>query len=148
MYKNILIATDGSDLAAKGLSHGLALAKSLGAAATVVTVTEIWSAMAMAGEARHGNPSPTLEYEKLAAASAQRILNAAMTTAQAQGVAVETLHVADMPPAEGILQAAKSKGCDLIVMASHGRRGVSRLMLGSQAMEVVSYGEIPTLIVR
>jgi nucleotide-binding universal stress UspA family protein len=68
--------------------------------------------------------------------------------AESQGVAVKTVHVADERPADGITKTAADKHCDLIVMASHGRRGISRLMLGSVAMEVVTHSTIPTLIIR
>jgi nucleotide-binding universal stress UspA family protein len=63
-------------------------------------------------------------------------------------VSCETLHVRDSHPADGIIMAASQKGCDLIVMASHGRRGVDRLLLGSQANEVLTRSKVPALIVR
>ena len=64
------------------------------------------------------------------------------------GVSCETLHVKDRRPAEGIIETAKAKDCDLIVMGSHGRRGISRLVLGSQASEVVSHSTVPVLVCR
>lgn len=148
MYKNILIATDGSELAGKGLAHGLALAASVGAAVTIVTVTESWSALQMADEARLGHYDAIGQFERVAKAGAQKILAAAAAAASAKGVQAVTIHVADENPAEGIIDTAKEKGCDLIVMASHGRRGMGRLLIGSQSMEVVSHSTVPTLIVR
>ena len=68
--------------------------------------------------------------------------------AKAAGVSCETVHVKDQHPAEGIIAAAKDKACDLIVMASHGRRGLGRLLLGSQANEVLTHSKVPALIVR
>jgi len=148
MYKNILIATDGSDLATKAVEHGLALAKREDAKVTIVTVTEQWSVLEMAQQAREGRPDPVRQFEAIAAQAATRILDAAAERAKAIGVAADRLHVKDKLPAEGIIDAAKDKGCDLIVMASHGRRGVSRLLLGSQAYEVLTHCTVPALIVR
>jgi nucleotide-binding universal stress UspA family protein len=151
MYKHILIPTDGSELATKGLLHGLALAKNQGAAVTIVTVTELWSALAMTrqiGEGADRYRQSIGRYEEQAATVARTILDKAVKLAQTQGINAETLHVADQHPAEGIIATSKDKGCDLIVMASHGRRGLSRLMLGSQAYEVLSHSTVPVLVVR
>lgn len=148
MYSHILIATDGSELATRGLEHGLDLAKATGAAVTIVTVTEIWSALAMAGEAQRGVPDPVAAYELGATAAAHERLEAGVRLAEAHGVAAEPLHIADSAPAQAIVRAAADKGCDLIVMASHGRRGLRRMMLGSQALEVLTYSKVPVLIVR
>lgn len=148
MYKHILIATDGSELATKALEHGLALAKRDNAQITVVTVTEPWSPLDVAHEVRQGRPDPVGHFEEIAAAAAKRILDGAVQRANAHGVTCNVIHMKDQHPAEGIVAVAKDKGCDLIVMASHGRRGVSRLMLGSQAHEVLTHCTIPALIVR
>jgi nucleotide-binding universal stress UspA family protein len=93
-------------------------------------------------------PSPIAHYEAAATAHAAKVLAAASKQAASQAIACDTVHVADRHPAEGIVATAAAKGCDLIVMASHGRRGVGRLMLGSQANEVVQHSKVPTLIVR
>ena len=148
MYQNILIATDGSDLAGKAVEHGVRLAKKMDAAVTFVTVTELWSALDMAAEVSRGTPNPMKVYEEMAAKSAQGILDAAKTTAQKADIDCETLHVRDRAPAEGIIATANEKGCDLIVMASHGRRGLNRILLGSQTMEVLVYSKVPVLVVR
>ena len=148
MYQRILIATDGSDLADKAVAHGIALAKELKAPICVVTVTEAWSAFQLAELSRMGDTNPIARYEEMAAAAASNILGKAEQLAKAQGVECETLHVQDQHPAEGIIAAAKDKGCDLIVMASHGRRGLNRLLLGSQAHEVLTHSKVPALIVR
>ena len=145
MYKHLLIATDGSELAQKAVDQGLALANALDARATVVYVTEPWAAVAY-GE--YAVAYPPGEYERNAASQAARVLTAAAATAEKAGARCETLHVKDQFPAEGIIQAAKQKGCDLIVMASHGRRGLIRLLLGSQAVGVVTQSSIPVLICR
>jgi nucleotide-binding universal stress UspA family protein len=148
MYKHILIATDGSELAGRALAHGLALAKELKVPTTVVTVTQPWSAMDLAHETRMGNPDPIHQFEAIAAASAKTILDAAAQMAKAAGVACESVHVSGQHPAEGIIATAEKKGCDLIVMASHGRRAVGRMLLGSQVSEVLAHSKVPALIVR
>jgi nucleotide-binding universal stress UspA family protein len=148
MYKHILIATDGSELANRALNHGLALAKEVKAAVTLVTVTQPWSAFDMAHKAREGNRDPLHQFEEIAAASAKSVLDAAGQKAKAAGVACELVHAADQHPAEGIIATAEKNGCDLIVMASHGRRAVGRLLLGSQAVEVLAHSKVPALIVR
>jgi nucleotide-binding universal stress UspA family protein len=145
MYKNILIATDGSELAHKAVVQGFAIAKGLGSKVTVVTVTEPWTAV-VPGEM--GMAFPIDEYEKGAAENANNILALVKREAETAGVTCEIVHVADQFPADGIITTAKDKGCDLIVMASHGRRGLSRLLLGSQANQVVVHSTVPVLVVR
>ena len=145
MFKHILIATDGSELAQKGVEQGLTLAKTVGAKATAVTVTEPIAAM-LVGEVAIALPLD--DYDRAAAADAARILAGVSASAAKAGVACETLHVKDQYPAEGIVEVAKARGCDLIVMASHGRRGLSKLLLGSQATRVLTLSEVPVLVCR
>jgi nucleotide-binding universal stress UspA family protein len=145
MYKNLLIATDGSELADKGVMHGIALAKALGAKVTIVTVSDPWTAY-VTGEV--GASFPIDEYERAREVSASAILAAAAKRAEASGVACEKRYVKDEYPAEGILETAKNEGSDLIVMASHGRSGVQRLLLGSQANKVVTHSKVPVLVCR
>lgn len=145
MFKHLLIATDGSELATKGLRQGVALAKALQAKATIVTVTEPWTAV-VAGEMALAFPPD--EYDRTAAANASTILAEANKIAEIGGITAESLHVKDQYPAEGIVETAKARGCDLIVMSSHGRRGLSRLFLGSQAQRVVTHTDLPVLICR
>src|SRR5262245_49689692 len=128
MFKHILIATDGSELAGKAVETGLALAGQLKAMVTVVTATEPWSTAV--GDAAPAFAFPVDDYEKAAAEGASRILAAAASAAAKQGVACDTVRVSDFP-AEAIIETAKKRVCDLIVMASHGRRGVARFLLGS-----------------
>jgi nucleotide-binding universal stress UspA family protein len=137
VYKQILIATDGSQLATKALEHGLALAKRDNAQVTVVTVTEPWPALEMAQQAREGRADPVGQFEAIAADAANHILDDAAQRSSAAGVACERVHVKDRRPAEGIVATAKDMSCDLIVMASHGRRSISRMLLGSQAYEAI-----------
>ena len=139
MYKRILIATDGSELAAKGVAHGIALAKDLNVPISVVTVTEAWPPFELA---------PIAQYEDMTTTVASNILDKVAQIAESQGVTCELVHVRDQHPAEAIIATAKDKGCDLIIMASHGRRGMDRVLLGSQANEVLTYSKVPVLIVR
>jgi nucleotide-binding universal stress UspA family protein len=145
MYKHILIATDGSELAEKAVKQGLELAKRLGATVTAVTVTEPWP-IAVADGVMVANAIP--EYEHAAAQEASRTLAALGEQARKLGVACATVHVADRYPAEGIIELAKARNCDLIVMASHGRRGLAKLLLGSQATRVLTYSTTPVLICK
>jgi nucleotide-binding universal stress UspA family protein len=91
---------------------------------------------------------PYEEYEKMAAENAARTLSAVAEIAKNMGLACATLHMKDLFPAEGIIGAAKDKGCDLIVMASHGRRGLAKLLLGSQATKVLTLSTVPVLVCR
>jgi nucleotide-binding universal stress UspA family protein len=145
MYKHILIATDGSELAGKAVVAGLALAKEVKAIVTAVTVSEPWTAL-VAGEMGVGFPYQ--EYEEGAAQHAAAILAGVAESAKKTGVACTTLHMPDRFPAEAIVDCAKDKGCDLIVMASHGRRGLSKLLLGSETVRVLTHSSVPVLVCR
>ena len=146
MYKHILISTDGSDVAQKDVDQGLALAKALGARVTLITVTESFPIYASAGA---GWVSTEMaNYDDIQKEHAEKILATAKQAADGLGVTAETLYVPNASPAEAIVEAAKSRGCDMIAMASHGRRGIGRLLLGSQTSEVVSHAPVPVLVVR
>lgn len=145
MYKHLLIATDGSSVSQKAVDHGLALAGMLAAKVTVVTVTEMWSAREMAGS---DGGMKIDKFEAAAATGANKVLAGVSEAAKRSGVACEAIHVPDSAPADGIVLTAKKMGCDLIVMGSHGRRGLGRLLLGSQANSVVTHATIPVLVCR
>jgi nucleotide-binding universal stress UspA family protein len=148
MYHQILIATDGSELASRGVAHGLALAKAHNAPVAVVTVTEDWSPFQMAHDSAQGTRDPVGNYEALARSVAKRVLDRARESASLAKVDCECIHVPDQPPADGILTTAEKIGADLIVMSSHGRRGVQRVLLGNVANEVANRSHVPVLIVR
>jgi len=148
MYKKILIATDGSPASTKAVEQGLALAKATGASVLLVTVTEMWSALDVATAAESGVANPVEQYEALADKSAEKALSAASAIAKSAGVAAETLHVRDSAAAEGVVATAKERGSDLIVAGTHGRRGLNRLFLGSQAQKILQLSEVPVLVVR
>ena len=145
MFKSVLIATDGSELSGKVVAAGLALAKSLGARVVAVTATEPWTQM-MNGEGMAFD-FPIEEYDKACAEHAGRILASVRSAAESQGMECDTRHATDFP-AEAILATAKNENCDLIVMASHGRRGISRLLLGSQTTRVITLSTVPVLVCR
>jgi nucleotide-binding universal stress UspA family protein len=145
MYKHILIATDGSELAGKAVAAGFALARQLEAKVTAVTVTEPWTAL-VSGDI--GIAFPVDEYEKSSSENAAHILASVSKLARKADIECATVHAKDQYPAEGILETARTNNCDLIVMASHGRRGLGRLLLGSQAVKVLTHSMVPVLICR
>lgn len=147
MYKHILIATDGSELASRGLEHGLRMAAATGARATIITVTEPWQSID-AGHVWAGAASLLDEYRTHARETATKILDGAGKRASALGVEHETVYAADVFPADAILKTAEERDADLVVMASHGRRGLNRMLLGSQANSVITHSKIPVLVVR
>lgn len=146
MFKHVLIATDGSDLAQKAVDQGLNLAKALGAKVTVVTVTPAWAAVAPPGLVSIS--VPVEDYIRASQENATSILSSAEAAAKRAGVECTTRHEADQFPADGILAAAEKTGADLIVMASHGWRGLKRLLLGSQTHEVATRSPVPVLVCR
>jgi nucleotide-binding universal stress UspA family protein len=149
MYTNILLSTDGSDVARKGVKHGIALAKALNAKATVITVTEPLEVDYGGGHAGGWIPSPE-EVDRFDAACKEpgKVLDEARAMAEQIGISAELLHVPNAYPATAIIETAKSRGCDLIVMGSHGRRGLRKLFLGSQTSEVLADGSVPVLVLR
>ena len=149
MYKHILIPTDGSEVAQKGVDHGLALAQTLGARVTIITVTEPFPYHASAGAAGWvPMPVDLAGYAEAQKAWADQVLKAAGEAAARQGVNHTLVHVPEAQPAESIISAARNGDCSLIVISSHGRRGLGRLLLGSQTMEVLSHSPVPVLVVR
>jgi nucleotide-binding universal stress UspA family protein len=147
---NILLTTDGSDVAKKGIEHGIALAKALNAKVTVVTITEPLPVDYGSGHASGWIPSvqEVESFDAACKARAGKVLDEARAMAEQIGISAELLHVPNAHPATAIIETAKSRGCDLIVMASHGRRGLRKLLLGSQTSEVLVDGSVPVLVVR
>jgi nucleotide-binding universal stress UspA family protein len=140
MYRHILIPTDGSELAELGVAHGLALAKSLGAKVSVIFVVEPFSEMTgrfLEAAARY------VELRKEQAATA---LDRAANAAKKAGVSCETIQVENVQPHQAIIAAAEEKGCDLIAISSHGRSGLSMLLIGSVTNKVLTQAKIPVLV--
>ena len=145
MFDNVLIPTDGTELSVKAAAYGLQLAKRLGAKATVVTATTPAESI-MVGEVQVVRNREA--YEAKASAQANAILDVVAKLAKQEGVVCETIHARDALPWHAILETAKSKSADVIVMASHGRRGVSALLLGSETQKVLTHSKLPVIVVR
>ena len=140
MYRHILIPTDGSKPAEHGVAHGLALAKSLGAKVSVIFVVEPFSEMTgrfLEAVAR---------YAELRKEQATSELDRAANAAKEAGVSCETIQVQNEQPHQAIIAAAEDKGCDLIVMSSHGRSGLSMLLIGSVTNKVLAHTKTPVLV--
>ena len=148
MYKNILIATDGSELADKAASKGLALAQAVDASVKILTVTEPLSDSEIAAQMEAGHGQAVETYNTLAEDKAKNILSAVASKAKNMDLICKTIHVPARHPAEAIIASANTNECDLIVMASHGRRGFKRLLLGSVANEVITHSTVPVLVFR
>jgi len=149
VYQNIICAIDGSELSTKALRHALALAAKTDGKLTVVTVTEPSVILAPGAEMMMVDTSSIIaDLDKAKEESAKLTLAEAETIAQASNIAITKQYVANSTAADGIIHAAKQANADLIVMGSHGRRGLGRLLLGSQAAEVLSHTDLPVLIVK
>jgi len=148
MYNHILIPTDGSDVAQKGVDHGLSLAKTLQAKVTVILATERFPYYVSGGAGWVATPRDVEGYDARQKEFAEQQLEKVREAAVKMGVPVEVLHVANADPAEAIIETAKARECSLIVMSSHGRRGVGRLLLGSQTSNVLVGSPVPVLVVR
>jgi nucleotide-binding universal stress UspA family protein len=127
MYRHILIPTDGSELAERGVAHGLALAKSVGAKVSLIYVVE--PLLAVTGDFAS-------------------VLDHAASVAGEAGVSCKTIQVENVQPDQAIIAAAEEKGCDLIVMSWHGRSGLSTLLIGSVTNKVLTYAKTPVLVCR
>jgi nucleotide-binding universal stress UspA family protein len=144
MYQHILVPTDGSDISQKAVAHAIALARSIGARLHTVSVSDPFPYAAVS-EIQSVSPQEYLDaQERIAQARIADVVQAA----SAGGVACEGHVVEADHPWEAIIDQARQYGCDLIVMASHGRRGVSALLLGSETQKVLTHTTIPVLIVR
>jgi nucleotide-binding universal stress UspA family protein len=151
MYKHILISTDGSEVAQKGVDQGLLLAKTLGGRVTIIMVTERFPVPVHTGLGAVGwipGPEDLAGYEAGQKKVAQEVLAAVEAAAKELGVPADTVHVPEAYPAEAIIEVANARDCSLIVMASHGRRGLRKLVLGSQTSEVLAHSPVPVLVVR
>src|SRR5262245_38794794 len=142
MFRHILIPTDGSELAEHAVMNGLSLAKFVGAKVTVVNAEEPFA----------GDPfsSETRALEQLAEHKEQveSVLSRAADAAKKVGVPCDTMQVANTEPHQAIIATASDRGCDLIVMASHGRGGLSAVVLGSVTNKVLAHTKIPVLVYR
>jgi nucleotide-binding universal stress UspA family protein len=143
MYKHILIATDGSDLSRKAIEHGVAVAKSIGASVVGTTVSPMAHTFVVDPIVVTETPE---QYRNDCEARAKRYLGVVRDVATAAGVAYEGVHAIDDHPHQAIIATARDKQCDLICMASHGRKGVAALVLGSETTKVLTHSKIPVLV--
>ena len=144
MYKRILVSTDGSEISRKAAASAVALAKSMGAELLTISVKEPFPYSAIS----EMQPVPPQEFfdaqERIARERVQGVVDAA----KAEGVACQAHTVEALHPWEAILDHAKNQNAELIVMASHGRRGLSALLLGSETQKVLTHSAIPVLVIK
>ncbi|MEZ5923493.1 MAG: universal stress protein [Hyphomicrobiaceae bacterium] len=145
MYKRILIATDGSKLAAKAVVEGLRLAQALKSEIVAVMVTSETPGSVVAGPMVVIAPPEAVEQMT---AFTKRTLGDIADGAERLGIPCESVHVTSEIAYRAILETAKTKGCDLIVMASHGHGGLKAAVLGSVTMDVLAHSAIPVLVCR
>lgn len=149
MYRNILLPTDGSRLAAKGVKAGVKLAKALGAKVTGAYVIAPYTPPMYGEAAMYYVPGITpAGYRKIMEKQAKKALAVIEIEAQAARVSYTTRFVTAAHPWEGILKVARARKCDAIVMASHGRGGLGGLLLGSETSRVLAHSKIPVLVCR
>jgi len=147
MYKHILIPTDGSATAEKAVKAGLSFAKWAKARVTVFTAMPEYHTPTSA-EIAARNVMSIAEYERRSMLEAKKLLDKVARRAKVAGVKLDTEAALSDRPGEAIIAAAQKKGCDLIFIGSHGRKGISALLLGSQTHEVLNRSRIPTLVYR
>ena len=147
MYKNILVATDGSKLSKSAVNSAIALAALTGAELVALKVVPRYPMSYFEGGIAL-DPSDIARVEKQWASDGQAVVDAIRKTALAKGVTAKALTVKSDVVSDAILSTAKKHKCDLIVMASHGRRGIKRLLLGSETQQVLTHGSIPVLVLR
>jgi nucleotide-binding universal stress UspA family protein len=145
MHQHILLPTDGSELSNKAIPQGIELAKAIGARVTGIHVSPTYHTFSADPLIVTDRPE---DYEADARRAGQQYLTVIEDAALAAGVSYEGVQVFHDHPHQAILDEAKQRGCDLIVMASHGRRGIAALVLGSETHKVLTHGTIPTLVCR
>ena len=145
MFRHILIPTDGSDLSRKAVTYGVQLAKESGARVTALTLTEPYRVASMDAVLVSVGED---EYEEESRRLSDEALEAVRAAADAAGVKCDTVREVHDQPHRAIIDVAHSRNCDLIVMASHGRRGMSALLLGSETVKVLTHSTIPVLVYR
>jgi nucleotide-binding universal stress UspA family protein len=144
MFKRILVPTDGSDITMKAIDTAIQLAKSVGAELFTISVKEPFPYSAIS----EMQPTPPQEFFDAQERIASKRVHAVIESSKQAGVACQSHTVEALHPWEAIIEHAKRMDCDLLVMASHGRRGVSALLLGSETQKVLTHSKVPVLIVR
>jgi len=144
MFKRILVPTDGSELTAKAVATAINLAKTVGATLYTLSVKEPFPYSAIS----EMQPVPPQEFFDAQERIAAERVNAVRTASKAAGITCEAHTIEAVHPWEAIIEHAKANSCDLIVMSSHGRRGVTALLLGSETQKVLTHSTTPVLVVR
>ena len=147
MSHNCLLSAVGPCLRSNAADHPIGLAKPLGAKLTAFYAAPDYP-LPMYADGIVYEPVSKKEYAAMMAKEATKVLDAAAAKARAAGIECTTVHMIAPAPWEAILAAAKKEKCDAIVMASHGRRGVSALLLGSETQKVLTHGKLPVIVVR
>ena len=147
MYQRILVATDGSELSAKAVDHAIALAKVHGAELIVLKVSHQRVEDHWDGSMRR-DPAEKAKVEQHWAELAKAVVDGVKARANTAGVKATAITKKSNFVADTVIEVAKKKDCDLIVMASHGRRGLARVLLGSETQHVLTYSHIPVLVLR
>ena len=148
MYKNILIATDGSELAHKAVDHGLGLAKAVGAKITAVVVEAPFNVFDVPASRTRQISEEFAQHAAAIKQHASKVLDDVASLAKKAGLSCDTVQVEDEQPYAAIIKAAEDNGCDAIVMASHGRSGISAVLLGSVTNKVLTHTKIPVVVVH
>jgi nucleotide-binding universal stress UspA family protein len=143
MFKHILIPTDGSELSQDSLRHAVSFAREIGAEITVFYAKPEYPITYYGEGVLIDTTSP-----ELAETQAKEILDSAAALCEEAGVPCSKQTTTSDIPHEAIIEAARSGGCDLIFMASHGRKGFTSLLLGSETQKVLKYSTIPVLVYR
>ena len=144
MFKRILVPTDGSDITAKAIDTTIRLARSVGAKVYTISVKEPFPYSAIS----EMQPTPPQEFFDAQERIAAKRIQAVREACEAASVPCDAHTVEALHPWEAIIDHAQRMECDLVVMASHGRRGVTALLLGSETQKVLTHSKIPILVVR
>jgi nucleotide-binding universal stress UspA family protein len=147
MYKHILVATDGSKLSNRAVAQAIDLAQSLGATLTAFYASPDYPMPAYSDGMAY-EPVSRKEYAAQCKKEAARVLDPVALKAESAGLEFNAAHAVASAPWEAILAAARKNKCEAIVMASHGRRGVTALLLGSETQKVLAHSKLPVLVVR
>lgn len=147
MFKHILVPTDGSQLSTDTVKRAIVFAKETGARITFFFSKPDYP-VAFYGEGALIDPTTPEKFAEMADRQASEILAACENQAKAENVECATLATTNEVPYEAIIDAADRSGCDLIFMASHGRRGISGLLLGSETQKVLTHSKVPVLVYR
>ncbi len=147
MYQKILVATDGSSLSKKAVNQAISLAQLTGAELVALKVVPRYPQTYFEGGVALA-ASEVNRIEKQWAAHGQAIVDAVAKSAKSKSVKVKPVIAKSDLVSEAVIATAKKHKCDLIVMASHGRRGIKRLLLGSETQQVLTHSHIPVLVLR